>query len=189
LNCGLRTVIDPELVEDVHDVGFDGMGADGQDLGDFLIGKSLGHEAEYLDLPATQRVGPIAKLDASRCRSLPAVQSPQRSFQIMDVTLLPGVGYFFVRDIEADFKGVGDVAALISHRISSHLSQAAVDMGKFPLLFRDGRGAGLKHRLYGTITAGFSAPMINLVTRPASGIDVWRGKARPQNAKFVVDNV
>ena len=60
--CRLGAVGDPELLEDVGQVGLDRSIGDAQPPGDVLVGQPLGHQREHLALPWSGRV--TGRLDA-----------------------------------------------------------------------------------------------------------------------------
>lgn len=53
-DSGLGAIIDPQFVEDVYKVAFNGVGTDGKDNRDFRIRGAAGNQAQNFDLPVCQ---------------------------------------------------------------------------------------------------------------------------------------
>jgi hypothetical protein len=53
---GLRSPLDVELNEDMLDVRFDGLGCDGKNSCNFLVGSSRGYQAEDIAFPRAKRL-------------------------------------------------------------------------------------------------------------------------------------
>lgn len=53
----LRPTLGIEFIQDMPDMGFDGIKTDEQSIGNLLVGKSFGHEAQDLHFAFTQDAG------------------------------------------------------------------------------------------------------------------------------------
>ena len=53
---GLCSLLDVELNEDMLDVRFDGLGCDGKNSCDFLVGSAFGYQIEDIAFPRAERL-------------------------------------------------------------------------------------------------------------------------------------
>ena len=70
---GLGAALGAELGQDRRDVELDGVVADGEALGDGLVGQALGDEVEYLALPLGQILAEASPVGASGRQSRPTL--------------------------------------------------------------------------------------------------------------------
>ena len=184
MDCSLRSVVHVQLIEDMHHMAFNGMTAEGQDIGNF-VGKTLSQQPQYLGFTTGKLARPIVVRIAVH---LLLVQELQALFQSIDVVFMAVTPNLFNSDIKADLKGVSYVPALIFDRINPHLPPVLVNMGSSTLFSVTAAVPKWKTASTGQFYRERFG-LINFITRSTAQIDVRRGYARPQKVKFRVNNI